>query len=138
MSEQLPQRWIADDLSYMAEMRQQFILDNYLAFSRPRMVTKRWGDHHARMCEHWIKQAHACARPGYTEARGFVPKRLDPYRIGGCEKPYGYGTHTYWHYVWLAAKSAWLSGWHDAIGSTYETPADSDRRRFAIVTGVTS
>jgi hypothetical protein len=125
--------------SFLYEMRMQF------ALGRPHRVTKPKADLHARMAERWCKMARDCGRPGYHEASGFTPDRWmlrDPSpthtrSICGAEKPYGPFSRTHWRYIWLAMREAFLSGWHEAIGTTYET-TEGGRNRHAILTGITA
>jgi hypothetical protein len=121
--------------SFLFEMRMQFALE----LGRPRKVTKPKHELHARMAEHWCKMARDCSRPEYNEARGFAYRRggsLGPWPCGG-EKPYGPFSRTHWKYLRLAMREAWLSGWHEAVGTTYET-TEGGRNRHAILTGITS
>lgn len=98
-----------------------------------RRVVKPKADLHARMVEHWVDRAHALGRPDYREAPGFTP---DEFSICGREQPYGPLTLSFWRYVRLAMREAFLAEWHRAQGTTYET-VDGGSRSHAVITGLT-
>lgn len=120
----------------MAEMRMSFLT--------PPLVEKPRGDHDRAMEATWLDMARRCNRPHYYEAQGFTRDRwqldgcqcLSRRSICGHEKAYGWG-RSFWKYVWLAVKSAWWSGWNDAVGATYKTTSGRSRSH-AVITGITS
>lgn len=108
-----------------------------LNLSSGRRVTKRTADRHARMSEFWLNHAHGCGRPPYREGPGFCAEPGERIKVKGHEVPYGPTSRTFWKYVWLAMKSAFKSGVHDAMDSEYET-REGNPRDMAIVKGITS
>jgi hypothetical protein len=88
----------------------------------PRKVQKPLGEHHRRMAEHWAEAARSHGRPPHWEFTR--------------EVPYGPFSRSHWKYIRLAMRSAFLSGVHDAMGTTYET-TEGGGRSLALVTGIT-
>lgn len=109
-----------------------------LTSSGGRRVTKRKAEHHARMEAYWLKRAWGCGRMPYVEGPGFTYERPSGVnvRVKGHEVPYGPGSRPFWKYVRLAMKDAFLSGWHNARGTTYQTVEGG--RDHAILKGLSS
>lgn len=129
-----------DHMASLFDMRLRFGLS--LSSGRP---TRPKGEFHARMAERWVSSAIELGRPPYTEAAGFTKDRwqLGGSELGGSvcghEKPYGFCSRPFWRYVRLAMREAFLSGWHDALGTTMPDHRGArNSLHMARITGLTS